>query len=203
MPSSTGSPRAVGRTVTSATRSSCRPHRSRPQTPSTAQASDSRRSMRSRVRRLLWATCGPVSRRTSSRSTARPRPHSISSSYEFGDWLLLGKTYSTFMDDAALPTTLDYNGPSGMAFARQWLARVSIPFASGWAIEASVEDPQADPAGGAALLHRALRGPPAGPRGARALRRRVRSCTARRAFPAHGRDGQQRPFGTRERDVRG
>ena len=32
-PSSTGSPRAVGgRTVTSATRSSCRPHRSRPQT---------------------------------------------------------------------------------------------------------------------------------------------------------------------------
>jgi hypothetical protein len=61
-----------------------------------------------------------------------------------GDWLLLGKTYSTFMDDGALPTTLDYNGPSGVTFVRQWLARVSIPVASGWALQASVEEPQAD-----------------------------------------------------------
>ena len=61
-----------------------------------------------------------------------------------GDWLLLGKTYSTFMDDGALPTTLDYNGPSGVTFVRQWLARVSIPFGSGWALQASVEEPQAD-----------------------------------------------------------
>jgi hypothetical protein len=61
-----------------------------------------------------------------------------------GDWLLLGKTYSTFMDDGALPTTLDYSGPSGVTFVRQWLARVSIPFGSGWALQASVEEPQAD-----------------------------------------------------------
>ena len=66
----------------------------------------------------------------------------------FGDWLLLGKTYSTFMDDGALPTTLDYNGPSGVTFMRQWLARVSIPFGSGWALQASVEEPQADLEGG-------------------------------------------------------
>ena len=65
-----------------------------------------------------------------------------------GDWLIVGKTYSTFMDDGALPTTLDYNGPSGVTFVRQWLARVSIPFGSGWALQASVEEPQADLAGG-------------------------------------------------------
>jgi hypothetical protein len=70
----------------------------------------------------------------------------------FGDWLLLGKTYSTFMDDNALPTTLDYNGPSGVTFVRQWLARASIPFGSGWALQASVEEPQADLEGGGELF---------------------------------------------------
>ena len=62
----------------------------------------------------------------------------------FGDWLLLGKTYTTFMDDEALPTTLDYNGPSGVTFVRQWLARASIPLGAGWQLQASVEEPQAD-----------------------------------------------------------
>ena len=61
-----------------------------------------------------------------------------------GDWLLVGKSYSTFMDDDALPTTLDYNGPSGITFVRQWLARGSIPFGSGWSVAASVEQAQAD-----------------------------------------------------------
>jgi hypothetical protein len=62
----------------------------------------------------------------------------------FGDWVTVGKTYSTFMDDGALPTTLDYNGPSGVTFMRQWLARASIPLGAGWTVEASVEEPQAD-----------------------------------------------------------
>jgi len=62
----------------------------------------------------------------------------------FGDWLIAGKTYSTFMDEDALPTTLDYNGPSGVTFVRQWLARGSIPFGSGWSLQASVEQAQAD-----------------------------------------------------------
>jgi hypothetical protein len=66
----------------------------------------------------------------------------------FGDWLTVGKTYSTFMDDGALPTTLDYNGPSGVTFVRQWLARASIPLGPGWALQASVEEPQADLEGG-------------------------------------------------------
>jgi hypothetical protein len=70
----------------------------------------------------------------------------------FGDWLTVGKTYSTFMDDGALPTTLDYNGPSGVTFMRQWLARASIPFGSGWALEASVEESQADLSGGGELF---------------------------------------------------
>ncbi len=69
-----------------------------------------------------------------------------------GDWLIVGKTYSTFMDDGALPTTLDYNGPSGVTFARQWLARASIPVGSGWALQAAVEESQADLSGGGELL---------------------------------------------------
>lgn len=68
------------------------------------------------------------------------------------DRLIVGKTYSTFMDEDALPTTLDYNGPSGVTFARQWLARVSIPFGSGWALQASVEEAQADLTGGGAFV---------------------------------------------------
>lgn len=69
-----------------------------------------------------------------------------------GDWLLVGKTYSTFMDDGALPTTLDYNGPSGVTFVRQALARVSLPLGAGWTLDGSVEDPQADLAAGGDAL---------------------------------------------------
>jgi len=60
------------------------------------------------------------------------------------DRILVGKTYTTFMDDGALPTTLDYNGPAGVTFVRQWLARGTLTFGSGWALEAAVEESQAD-----------------------------------------------------------
>lgn len=63
---------------------------------------------------------------------------------QVGEWVTLGKTYSTFMDDAAIPTTLDYNGPSGVTFVRQALVRGSIPLGEKWKVEASAEDPQAD-----------------------------------------------------------
>lgn len=68
------------------------------------------------------------------------------------DHLVVGKTYSTFMDDNALPTTLDYNGPGGVTFVRQLLARGSLKLGGGWALEASVEDPQADLTVGGAVL---------------------------------------------------
>jgi hypothetical protein len=58
--------------------------------------------------------------------------------------LVVGKTYSTFMDESALPTTLDYNGPSGVTFVRQTLVRGRVGIGKGWAIEAALEDPQAD-----------------------------------------------------------
>jgi len=61
-----------------------------------------------------------------------------------GEGLLLGKTYSTFMDENALPTTLDYNGPSGVTFVRQWLLRGSVPIAKGWRLDAALEESQAD-----------------------------------------------------------
>ena len=119
-----------------------------------------------------------------------------------GDRLIVGKTYSTFMDDGILPTTLDYNGPSGVTFVRQWLARVSIPFGSGWALQASVEEPQADYSAGGALLsvktdaHRAdlaARIRYEGDRGHLQLAGLSRSINAT----------AESPFGTRERRVNG
>jgi hypothetical protein len=47
------------------------------------------------------------------------------------------------MDDGAIPTTLDYNGPSGVTFVRQALLRGSLPLGEKWKVEASAEDPQA------------------------------------------------------------
>jgi hypothetical protein len=60
------------------------------------------------------------------------------------DVLLVGRTYSTFMDDAALPTTLDYNGPSGVTFVRQPMVRLSLRPLEAVRLDASVETPQAD-----------------------------------------------------------
>jgi hypothetical protein len=70
-----------------------------------------------------------------------------------GEGLVAGKTYSTFMDDSALPTTLDYNGPSGVTFVRQWLLRGSWGFAKDWKLEGSVEESQADLTAGGTLAN--------------------------------------------------
>jgi len=61
-----------------------------------------------------------------------------------GEWLTVGKTYSTFMDDEAWPATLDYNGPSGAVFVRQLVLRGSLPIGASLRLEAALEDPQAD-----------------------------------------------------------
>jgi len=71
---------------------------------------------------------------------------------QWDEHLIVGKTYSTFMDDGALPTTLDYNGPGGVTYVRQWLARGSLKFGAGWAIDAAVEESQADLTAGSAVL---------------------------------------------------
>jgi hypothetical protein len=66
----------------------------------------------------------------------------------FGEWLTVGKTYTTFMDDTAWPSTLDYNGPSGAVFVRQFVIRGSLALADGLWLEAALEDPQADQSAG-------------------------------------------------------
>ena len=60
------------------------------------------------------------------------------------DYLVVGKTYSTFMDNDSLPTTLDYNGPSGVTYVRQFLARVGLPLPHGVGIDAAVEQAETD-----------------------------------------------------------
>lgn len=70
----------------------------------------------------------------------------------WNDALTLGKTYSTFMDDGALPSTPDYNGPGGVIYVRQALARASLKLGENWSLAGSVEDPQADLTAGGPLV---------------------------------------------------
>jgi hypothetical protein len=76
------------------------------------------------------------------------RPNLTQLALRFGEWLTVGKSYTTFMDDAAWPSTLDYNGPSGAVFVRQFVLRGSLPLAEGWRLEGALEDPQADESAG-------------------------------------------------------
>lgn len=77
------------------------------------------------------------------------RPNVTQAVLRFGEWLTAGKTYSTFMDDAAWPATLDYNGPSGAVFSRQLVLRASAPLTGTLRLDGALEDPQADVSAGA------------------------------------------------------
>src|SRR5262245_32901881 len=68
------------------------------------------------------------------------RPNVTQLAARFGDWLTVGKTYSTFMDEEAWPSTLDYNGPSGAVFVRQFVVRGSLSVAENLRLEAALED---------------------------------------------------------------
>ena len=76
------------------------------------------------------------------------KPNLTQLALRFGEWLTVGKTYTTFMDDAAWPSTLDYNGPSGAVFVRQFVLRGSLPLSEAWRLEGALEDPQADASAG-------------------------------------------------------
>jgi hypothetical protein len=77
------------------------------------------------------------------------RPQLTQGFVRLDDVLLVGKTFSTFMDDSVLPSTLDYNGPSGVTFVRQPMIRGSLGPIEGLRIDASAETPQADARAGA------------------------------------------------------
>jgi len=76
------------------------------------------------------------------------RPNVTQLAARFGEWLTVGKTYSTFMDDENWPTTVDYNGPGGAVFSRQMVVRGSLPLGDKWRVEAALEDPQAEASAG-------------------------------------------------------
>lgn len=114
-------------------------------------ASTRRASIRSSqfdwVSRTPLQTIGPLWTRVEANLFApdgATRPQLTQAYLRWGETLWLGKTYSTFMDDAALPATLDYNGPSGVSFVRQWLARVSVPLGGPVHADLAVEQAQAD-----------------------------------------------------------
>jgi hypothetical protein len=72
------------------------------------------------------------------------RPNLTQLAVRLGEWLAVGKTYSTFMDDEAWPATLDYNGPSGAVFVRQFGIRGGVQLGQRLRIEAALEDAQAN-----------------------------------------------------------
>ena len=71
---------------------------------------------------------------------------------QLADTFVAGKTYSTFMDPDVVPTTLDYNGPSGEAWTQQWNVRATIPLGGGWTITGGFEEAQAEGSAGTARV---------------------------------------------------
>src|SRR5439155_11502352 len=61
---------------------------------------------------------------------------------EYGPWLA-GQTWSTFMDPASLPETLEFNGPLGEAFVRQPQLRFTTAAGPG-KFALSAESPESD-----------------------------------------------------------
>lgn len=55
--------------------------------------------------------------------------------------LLVGQTWSTFMDLDGTPYTLDFEGPNSMISIRQPMIRYTLPFAKHWSLEAALEVP--------------------------------------------------------------
>jgi len=58
--------------------------------------------------------------------------------------LLVGQTWSTFMDPAALPATLDFSGPGGQSFIRQGQVRWTQTFSDRWSLAVALENPEGD-----------------------------------------------------------
>ena len=111
------------------------------------------------VSRTPLQTVGPLWTRVQANLFApdgATRPQLTQAYLRWGETLWLGKTYSTFMDDAALPATLDYNGPSGVTFVRQWLARGSVPLGGPVHADLAVEQAQADASQGGEVAGTAL-----------------------------------------------
>lgn len=58
--------------------------------------------------------------------------------------VLAGQTWTTFMDPAALPQLLDFEGPNGQTFVRQAQLRYTREFAAGASVALALENPESD-----------------------------------------------------------
>lgn len=58
--------------------------------------------------------------------------------------ILIGQTWSTFMDVAALPELLDFQGPNGQSFVRQPQLRYTRTFQRDLTLAAALENPEGD-----------------------------------------------------------
>ena len=102
---------------------------------------------------------------------------------QVADTFVAGKTYSTFMDPDVVPTTLDYNGPSGEAWAQQWNAGPRFRSPADGRSRAASRRRRPAPAAGRAARRAHARAPP-GHRREPALRRRARPRAGGGAFAA-------------------
>lgn len=56
--------------------------------------------------------------------------------------LLVGQTWTTFMNASAIPDNLDFVGSVGTVFARQPMLRWTQPVADGWSVQVALEQPE-------------------------------------------------------------
>jgi len=56
--------------------------------------------------------------------------------------LLVGQTWTTFMNASAIPDNLDFVGTVGTVFARQPMLRWTQPLTDGWSVQVALEQPE-------------------------------------------------------------
>lgn len=63
---------------------------------------------------------------------------------QVGERWLIGQTWSTFMDEAIIPATLDFEKPAAYAFARHAMFRYTQPLGDKLALSIALEDPSSN-----------------------------------------------------------
>ncbi|MGR3759819.1 DcaP family trimeric outer membrane transporter [Roseobacteraceae bacterium NS-SX3] len=81
-------------------------------------------------------------------SSGRPELRVRHANVRIGDHWLIGQTWTNFMPIGEYPTSVEFNGPVGITFARKPQVRFSDSFANGFAYSLSIEEsvvPSNDP----------------------------------------------------------
>jgi len=107
--------------------------------------------------------------------------------------LLVGQTWTTFLDFGAAPDTVDFNGPGSLALVRNPMIRYTLPFGSGMSLALAAENRRGQQRGGESYfqslpdLHANFSwGGDAGTFSARAVTQRLTTAPATDVAPKSG-----------------